>query len=208
MLKKIILIIQVFLITACYDNKNTNKKLQINTDVTEFEFKKSEFKKLKKIIISGDDNISYQLIQIDSNFLVRRLISFKDNADKQNEMNNWLTIDADGNLDDMNKSYFYQSYLETMPNGEYYLTVFFTTRYFPNETKYLIIGDFNKNYSGIIKDTIKFESDDSVSFRIKKLKLGENTIRFILLSEAINSKSKKIERRKIYGNYCTYVIKQ
>lgn len=199
----------ITLISLTFFYSCNSKKDEFTSEVSVLKLDKKKFPKLKKIILTGDDNIKYQTVNIDSNYLIRSVESYKDGTHRKNHRNSWISFDADGNLEDLQKCFFYQANFIESVDGKYYLDIYFPTSFFIKEKKYLVTSQrFTNGYEGVNYDTLEFDNKNFAYFEVKNIKNGRNDIKFILLVDEIVKNPNQINRHILYGNYRTQILKK
>lgn len=198
-----ILLIVVSLIINSSCNKSVNKfdffKLEGETLEIDLDYLKKSGYKLRNVDFLSK-NTRLQGIKLDSSFRINKVYTFKkNNLLHQRNLNNWIALNYDGNLD-IENSYFYESIIYLNQNKELYVDIHFQTSKYENGLSYILYNDIDEKFFISKKniDTVFFK-DEKATFPILNTKKGINKIRFVIVDESRKDKIGKLRRSQING---------
>jgi hypothetical protein len=171
--------------------------------IVSIDYGKLKGRKIKRIDIISNSEFSKQGIFVDSNLQLYKVSNYKDVFWKENYENSWISFDQNG-IFDFSESYFYETFLEYTND-----TLFIECRFQKPLLKgrqFIVVGDLSSDYK--IKgdvDTFYFDKQGLVKFPDINAKLGQNTIKFIIVDE--QRIDKILNQRYIYASK-TYFYKE
>lgn len=183
-------LISTILLIGCKSKNLTKSDFKYNSKTGELIVNKKKFPKLKQITILGANDIQSQSIRIDTNFLVREIMSKKFVKGYGNYKNNWIHFDIDGNLE-YSKSFFYESEYYYDSNNNFILEISTIPVFFEHEKKYILYNGKTNDLQNSVYDTIKIDELGYGRINIKNKKLGRNDVKFIIVYESKNNTEHK-----------------